>query len=201
MFIQVITGTVTDMDGMNEQEERWHRDLRPGAVGFLGSTSGVTDDNRFFVAARFESSEAAAKNSERREQAAWWSDMEKNVSAVSFHDCNRVETFFGGGSNDAGFVQVMQGRVLDADALRRVEQRILEAEDTFRAARPDVIGQVIAYHDDGDTYSDIVYFSSETEARANEQKEMPAELQQLMEELMRAAAIDEYLDLKNPALR
>jgi hypothetical protein len=120
---------------------------------------------------------------------------------VSFHDCNRVETFFGGGSNDAGFVQVMQGRVLDADALRRVEQRILEVEDTFRAARPDVIGEVIAYHDDADTYSDIVYFSSESEARANEQKDMPAELQQFTEELMRAAVIDEYLDLKNPALR
>jgi hypothetical protein len=59
---------------------------------------------------------------------------------------------------------------------------------------------VLAYHDDGDTYSDIVYFTSESEARANEQKEMPGELQQLMEQLMSAAAIDQYIDLKHPVL-
>jgi hypothetical protein len=201
MFIQVITGTVTDVDGFHEQEERWHAELRPGAVGFLGSTSGVTDDNRFFVAARFESADAAAKNNERPEQDAWWSDIEKTVADVLFHDCSRVETFFGGGSNDAGFVQVMQGRVLDADAITRVGQRIADLEDAFRAARPDVIGEVIAYHDDGGTYSDIVYFTSESEARANERKEMPAEIQQLSEQLMSAAAIDEYIDLESPVLR
>jgi hypothetical protein len=200
MFIQVITGTVTDVDGFNERVERWHSDLEPGAVGFLGSTAGITEANRFFVAARFESAGAATKNSERPEQGAWWSEVEKTVTDVTFHDCTRVETFFGGGSNDAGFVQVMQGRVLDADAIKRVEQRITELEDTFRASRPDVMGEVIAYHDDGDTYSDIVYFTSESDARANEQKEMPAELQQLMGELMSAAAIDEYIDLKHPVL-
>jgi hypothetical protein len=200
MFIQVITGTVTDVDGFNERVERWHSDLRPGAIGFLGSTVGITETKRFFVAARFESAEAAAKNSERPEQGAWWSEVEKNVTDVTFHDCTRVATFFGGGSNEAGFVQVMQGRVLDRDAIKRVEQRITELEDTFHTARPDVLGEVLAYHDDGDAYSDIVYFTSESEARANEQKEMPAELQQLMEQLMSAAAIDEYLDLRHPVL-
>jgi hypothetical protein len=201
MFIQVITGTVTDVDGFHEQEERWFAELRPGAVGFLGSTSGITADNRFFVAARFESADAAAKNNSRPEQGAWWSDTEKTVTDVSFHDCNRVETFFGGGSNDAGFVQVMQGRVLDAEAVKDVEQKIAQVEDAFRAARPDVIGEVIAYHDGGDTYSDIVYFTSESEARVNEQKEMPAEVQQLSEQLMSAVAIDEYIDLRSPVLR
>jgi len=200
MFIQVITGTVTNVDGFNQQVERWYSDLKPGAIGYLGTTSGITDANRFFVAARFESAEAAAKNSERPEQGAWWSDTEKTVTDVTFHDCTRVETFFGGGSNEAGFVQVMQGRVLDADAIKRVEQRIAELEGAFRASRPDVMGEVLAYHDDGDTYSDIVYFTSESEARANEQKEMPAELQQLTEQLMSAAAIDEYIDLKHPVL-
>jgi hypothetical protein len=95
----------------------------------------------------------------------------------------------------------MQGRVVDADALTSVERRMVDLEDTFRNARPDVLGQVVAYHDDGDTYTDIVYFTSEAEARANEQRDMPAELQQLMEQLMSAAAVDEYLDLKDPVLR
>ena len=69
------------------------------------------------------------------------------------------------------------------------------------AARPDVIGETIAYHDDGDGYTDIVYFTSEADARANEKKEMPAEAQKLMEELMSAVEVDEYLDLKDPSMR
>jgi hypothetical protein len=63
-----------------------------------------------------------------------------------------------------------------------------------------VIGETIAYHDDGDGYTDIVYFSSEAEARANEQKEMPAEAQKLLDDLMSAVVVDEYFDLKDPAL-
>jgi hypothetical protein len=77
---------------------------------------------------------------------------------------------------------------------------MVDLEDTFRSARPDVIGQVVAFHDDGPTYTDIVYFTSEAEARANEQNDMPAELQELMEQLMSAAEVDEYLDLKDPVL-
>ena len=71
------------------------------------------------------------------------------------------------------------------------------------AADCEVVTSAIATHsdDDGDTYTDIVYFTSEAEARANEQKEMPAELQQLMEQLMSAASIDEYIDLTDPVLR
>ena len=46
-----------------------------------------------------------------------------------------------------------------------------------------------------------MYFTSEAEARANEQKEMPAEAQKLFEELMSAVEVDEYFDLKDPSLR
>jgi hypothetical protein len=51
------------------------------------------------------------------------------------------------------------------------------------------------------TGSGIVYFTSESEARANEQYEMPAEIQQLSDQLMSAEAIDEYMDLESPVLR
>ena len=46
--------------------------------------------------------------------------MEKVVDDVTFHDCSRIETLFGGGKDDARFVQVMQGHVKDrakADAM------------------------------------------------------------------------------------
>ena len=73
-------------------------------------------------------------------------------------------------------------------------------EKVFGEARPDVVGEVIAMHDDG-TYTDIVYFSSQADARANETKQMSAEAQAMFEALMSAIAVDEYLDLTAPELR
>src|SRR3954462_5012624 len=106
MFIQVISGKVNDTDSFQRLGDKWEAEVRPGAVGYLGVTEGTTDDGRFFVAARFESAEAAAKNSARPEQGAWFAEVEKIVDDVTFHDCSHIETLFGGGKDDAGFVQV-----------------------------------------------------------------------------------------------
>jgi hypothetical protein len=201
MFIQVITGKVNDVEGFRKQDERWQEELRPGATGFLGSTAGATEDGRFVVTARFESADAAKRNSERPEQGAWWADTERYLSDVEFHDCSKSMTLFGGGSDDATFVQVMRGRITDRAKLDAIESRYSEFEPVLGAARPDVIGETIAFYDDGDGYADIVYFTSEADARANEQKEMPAEAQKLFEELMSAITVDEYLDLKDPVMR
>ena len=196
MFIQVISGTVTDVDAMQRLAERWDQELRPGATGFLGVTEGVTDDDRFVVLARFESKDAADRNSERPEQGEWWAEMEKVVTDVSFHDCSRVETLFGGGKNEANFVQVMQGRVKDRAKADAMFSKSAESEKMLGEARPDVIGEVIAIHDDGDTYTDVVYFSSEEEARANEAKPMPPEAAEMMAELEAAVDVTEFLDLR-----
>jgi hypothetical protein len=196
MFIQVISGTVNDADAFQRLGDRWEAELRPGATGFLGVTEGTTDDGRFMVAARFESKEAAMRNSERPEQGEWFAEMEKVVEDVTFHDCSRVETLFGGGKDEATFVQVMQGRVKDRAKADAMFARAAEAEKVLGGARPDVIGEVVAIHDDGDGYTDAVYFSSESEARANEAKPMPAEAQQMMQEFENALETAEYLDLK-----
>jgi hypothetical protein len=198
MFIQVISGTVTDAAAMQRLVERWEKELRPGAAGFLGTTEGTTDDNRFIVLARFESSEAARKNSDRPEQGAWWAEMEKATDDVTVHDCSRVETLFGGGKDDAGFVQVMQGRIIDQAKADAMFTRASDAEAMLQSIRPDVIGEVIAIHDDGDGYTDVVYFTSESEARANEQKPMPDDAQAMMQEMESALEVSDYLDLKQP---
>ena len=201
MFVQVISGKVTDPEALERLGDQWQTELKPGAVGYLGVTEGMTDDGRFFVAARFESSEAAAKNSARPEQGEWFAQVEKVVEDVTFHDCSRVETLFGGGKDDAGFVQVMQGRVKDAAKADAMFARASEAEKVLGAVRPDVIGEVVAIHDDGTGYTDIVYFTSEAEARAAEQREMPADAQAMMAEFESALEVDEYLDLKRITLR
>jgi hypothetical protein len=122
--------------------------------------------------------------------------MEKIVEDVTFHDCSRVETLFGGGKNEAKFVQVMQGRIKDKAKADTMFTKGAEAEKVLGGARPDVIGEVVAIHDDGDTYTDVVYFSSEEEARANEAKPMPEEAQQMMQEMDAAIEVTEYLDLR-----
>ncbi|MDQ1429640.1 MAG: hypothetical protein QOF40_242 [Actinomycetota bacterium] len=196
MFIQVISGTVTDPDAMERLSERWEQELKPGATGYLGVTQGIADDNRFVALARFESPEAAAKNSARPEQGKWWAELEQVIKDVTVHDSSRVETLFGGGKNDAKFVQVMQGRIKDRAKADAMFSRASDAEKLLGEARPDVIGEVVAIHDDGDTYTDVVYFSSEEEARANEQKPMPEAAQALMAEMDSALEVTEFIDLR-----
>ena len=46
----------------------WAAEAAPGAIAWLGSTSGVTDDGQLVALARFESEEAAQQNSDRPDQ-------------------------------------------------------------------------------------------------------------------------------------
>lgn len=199
MFIQVITGTVADLEGLKRQVERWQAEVRPGATGYLGTTAGVTDDGRLAVLARFESEEAARRNSQRSEQGNWWAETEKCLNGVAFLESASVDTLLGGGNNAAGFVQVMVGRVKDTAMLEALGPRKAEIESALRRARPDVLGDVMIVTADG-SYIEAVYFASEAEARRAEARPLPDDMAGLMEDFMAALAIDEYLDLKEPWL-
>ena len=195
MFIQVIRGQATDREGLRRQFDRWNEELRPS--GFLGSTAGITEDGRFIAAVRFETADAARANSQRDEQGAWWAETEKCLEAAAFQDSTEVITMQGGSSNAAGFVQVMCGRVTDAGKMEALRPRMGEMESAMKRHRPDVLGDLIAVNSDG-TYTDVVYFESEAEARQGETKEMPADVGALFTVMMSAIAVDEYLDLKDP---
>jgi hypothetical protein len=199
MFVQLITGRVTDEDGVRAQDERWQREVRPGAAGFLGSTVGLTGDGRFVASARFESADAAQRNSARPEQDKWWSEMQQYVTDVDFHDSSDVLLLAGGGSDDATFVQVMRGAISDREGLRELFGRVDEWEAFVHSARPDILGEILVLFDD-DTFADLVYFTSEAEARAGEQKELSAEQQAMLDKWMRVLDIQEYLDLADPIL-
>ena len=168
MFAQVIQGRATDPAGLQKQWERWVEDVKPGAEGFLGSTAGVTSDGEFIAVARFESEEAAQKNSSRPEQSAWWEETSQYLADPMFHDCREVDVFGGGGSDEAGFVQVIQGKTKDVGNSRELDARM---EPTMRERRPDVIGGVNAWHPENGRFTTVIYFTSEAEARAKE-KEM-----------------------------
>ena len=196
MFVQVIEGRVSDREGLRRQMDKWMTDLRPGATGFLGSTAGVTEDGRGIVFARFESAAAATANSERPEQGAWWNETAKCYSGdVTFADSEDTETCLGGGSNDAGFVQVMRGTA-DRDQLHAMDAAFEQVAPSWR---PDLIG-ILRVWTGPDGYTDIGYFTSEAEAREGEKKDPPPELAEQMgrfEQLMQGV---EFIDLKDPWL-
>jgi hypothetical protein len=195
MFIQVIQGRCQDADRLRERLDVWEETLADGAEGWLGSTAGVTDDGTFVAVARFESRALAEANSSRPEQDAWWQSTAKCFDGdVAFHDYDDAFTMLDGGSDDAGFVQVMRGRVDDAAGMRKFMQ---EPMDGLREMRPEIIGGVIAVADDGD-FTQTIYFTSEAEAREGEKKEMPEEVQRDMEAGMGQMHDMVFLDLRDP---
>jgi hypothetical protein len=197
MFVQVIEGRVADRDGLRRQMDRWMTELRPGATGFLGSTAGVADDGYAIAFARFESAAAAKSNSERPEQGRWWTETEKCFDGeVTFTDSDDLETFLAGGSNDAGFVQVMKGSGADRDRLHAMDESFVEHAASFR---PDLIGGLRVWTGP-DTYVEVAYFTSEAKAREGETKEPPAELADQMGEFQDLMANVEFLDLRDPWL-
>ena len=91
MFAQIIRGKVSDQRAVRPVLDRWMTELGPTAKGWLGSTSGITDDNEVFVLVRFESEEAARANSDKPEQGQWWAEMEKVFDGEpTFQDSNNV---------------------------------------------------------------------------------------------------------------
>lgn len=198
MFVQVIQGRVSDTGGVRAAFEQWARNLAPTAVGWLGTTAGVTDDGRFVALVRFESEEAARRNSDRLEQEAWWAVTSRLFEGdATFHNCPDVVVDLVGDPDAAGFVQVIQGQSSSQGSARELKGR---SSAEWAAFRPDIIGSVVAEHDAG-AYTMAVYFSSEEAAREGERKEPPPELKEQMEE-MAALSIgeQEFFDLKQPWL-
>jgi hypothetical protein len=165
MFVQVIEGKIKDPDLLQRQLDRWRQEIKPGAKGYLGSTSGITPDGTSIAVIRFDSEAAARANSERPEQGAWWNETEKAFDgSVNFTETSDTELLFDGGSNDAGFVQIMKGKAKDPAAFRAWSQ---QHEGRLREIRPDLIGGIDAWLPDG-RFISTAYFTSEAEARKNE---------------------------------
>lgn len=117
---------------------------------------------------------------------------------VEFHDCSEVELARGGGSDRAGFVQVIQGRTGDPARLR---ERSVVFDERLGDVRPDVLGFVAALHDGEDgAFTMVGYFTSEEEARAGERAELPAEAAEARREQMDLMQDVRYHDLREPWL-
>ena len=197
MFVQMMEGKVSDAAGLRRQMDQWETELRPGATGFLGATGGVSSDGTAFMMARFDSPESAEANSSRPEQGEWWAETEKCFDGpVTFAESTDVDLMLGGGSDEAGFVQVMKGSTPDREQLEEMDEVFSSAVADWR---PDILGGVRVWTG-ADTFVQIGYFSSEAEAREGEQKEPPAELAARFEGADAPMADMEFMDLTDPMI-
>jgi hypothetical protein len=191
VFIQIIQGKCTKQEELRAAMDRWRVECEPGALGFLGGTYGFTDDDMFCAVVRFESREAARANSARPDQGRWWESVEPLFDGpVEFHDCSDVMLMMDGGSDQAGFVQIIRGKADDPDALRAM----MSDTELLHDMRPDILGATLAIEPDG-TFTETVAFTDEESARAGEQREMPAEMRERMERAMHDVR---FMDLHHP---
>jgi hypothetical protein len=195
VYVQIIEGRAADAAGMQRLMGSWMDELRPGATGFLGTTAGVASDGRAVAVVRFESADAARANSDRPEQGAWWAEMEQCYDgAVEFTESEDIQTFLNGGSNDAGFVQVMKSGDVDRAAVARLDAAFERHAGSWR---PDIIGGLRVWTGSDSGY-DITYFTSESAARDGESKPPPDELAELFAEFEALMANTEFIDLPDP---
>jgi hypothetical protein len=101
----------------------------------------------------------------------------------------------GGGSDRAGFVQVIRGRASEVSRLRALGN---EAEGLLRQHRPEIIGGSIGWKPDGD-FTQTVYFTSEVAARQGEANAAP-ELRRFMEGWQALVENVRFFDLREPLL-
>jgi hypothetical protein len=135
------------------------------------------------------------RNSARPEQGAWWQRMQECFDGdVTFHDCDDATIWMEGGSDDAGFVQVIQGRVTDPERFRHMMEQPM---DTLHEERPEIIGGTLAMQPDG-WFTETVAFRTEAEARQGERKQMPEDVRREMEQEMSLMQDVTYKDLHHP---
>jgi hypothetical protein len=198
MFVQVIEGHVQDAAALRAAVDEWFQRVSPGATGWLGSTSGVTDDGHAIALVRFDSEQAARDNSARPEQDEWWAQTSKLFDGEpTFSESSDINLDIVGDPDSAGFVQVMKGR---GNSPERVGELMAQNSDAWAEFRPDILGNLGVGHPGG-AYTMALFFTSEEAAREGESKELPEHLMAQMAEMASLTVGEtEFLDLKDPWL-
>lgn len=197
MFIQVMQGRVSDAEAIQARFTAWVEELAPSAEGWLGSTAGMTENGEFIAMVRFEDEPAARHNSDRPEQGVWWAETSDLFDdGAQFHDYPNTQLFLGGGSDDAGFVQFIQGTYMGEGT----PADVVEDENELGEMRPELIGGIYGWNDRGH-FTQAVYFTSEEEARRGEETMGDdEEMARQVETWMSRVENMRYLDLRHPWL-
>jgi hypothetical protein len=193
VFIQMVEGACREQDDMRMLVEEWCGRMAD-EPGWLGGTYGFTDDDRFIGVGRYESAAAWKQCCAAADAGMWWAAAaEMFDSAPEIHQSEDVMMMLDGGSDAAGFVQVMRGKVGNPDKLRRI-MTDQDMTSMLHQARPEIIGATLLIEDDG-SFTETISFTDEDSARKGEAMNMPAEV---AADLQEAMAEVNYYDLHNP---
>ena len=189
MFIQIIQGRATNPPGIRRDLGRWQRQLAVDADGWLGSTTGITEDGWSITVVHFASEAHARRNRDRPEQREWWRDASQHLARVISHDAPKVHLHWDGGAQQAGFVQVIQGHSDDIEGMANLAREA-----------PHLLGITVAEHADppGD-YTQIGYFTSEQDAR-RPSPEPPGADEPVLERAPSVMTNGRCFDLRDPQM-
>jgi hypothetical protein len=183
MFTEVIQGHTNDPAAARRNLERWAR-----TTGATNITAGVTADGRFIAVTTF-GSEASA----RATNADWHDLLDGHVTVTNG---TRTDIFTTGDLARARFVQIVQGQVTDLNAARWHKDAL---QEELAAHLPCLLGTLTVEHDE-ERFTRVLYFTTETEARAGE-RDMPAAVRRRDEPALRLLVGPlEFLDLRDPWL-
>ncbi|HEU4398103.1 MAG TPA: hypothetical protein VFU54_09765 [Actinomycetota bacterium] len=197
MFIRIMRGRVVDGARMRFELARWRQEQGAGTPGWQRLTAGVSDGGEAVAVFRFDDEAAARRSGERPQQANWRASVERQLAgSATWYDCPVVNVMKAGDEADAGFVQVMQGRLVDPVRLAAMRA---EVERTLRERAPHVLGVTVAEHADGVGFTEVTYFTSEREARAGE-RQMPVEMAVQLGTVRSYMEGLEFLELREPLI-
>jgi hypothetical protein len=138
VFIRIMRGRVVGGAGTRVDLVRWRQEVGSGTPGWQRLTAGVTDDGEAVAVFRFADEAAAWRSTERPEHAAWQATVDRHLSGpATWYDCPVVSVMKGGDDAEAGFVQVMHGRLVDPVRLAAMRA---EVERTLRERAPTCSG-------------------------------------------------------------
>jgi hypothetical protein len=198
MFIRVIQGRATNPPGIRRDLGRWQRLLAADAHGWLGTTAGITGDGWSITVVRFASETQARRNSDRPEQREWWRDASQHLARIAVHDAPKVHLYRDGGADEAGFVQVIQGH---SDDLERIAGLGRDQEKVLARKAPQILGMTVAAHADwpGD-FTQVLYFTSEQDARRFAQKPLSEAEEPVLGQLCSQMTNSRCFDLRDPQI-
>lgn len=191
MYIQMAQGKCDRQDEMRQLIDDWSTEMA-GREGWLGGTYGFTDDGRFVGVVRYESAAACERLFADEVSKKGWATAQGLCQNLEMHESGDVTMVLEGGSDSAGFVQVMRGHIGDPERFRHLASD--EMMTMLHQARPEVIGGTLAVEPDG-SFIETISFTDEGSARKGESANMPEEVRA---DLEAAYADVEFIDLHTP---
>ncbi len=192
MFVRVVQASVVSKPLLRNA---WEHLLDAFAMhdAWLGATGGIDKDGRFHAWVTFTDSDEADEVFNDPEVARWHDQFLHHLAEANVTPTSDARVLIPGGGS-AGFVQFVAGDALDKEKLEAV---MLAFQQEVVEYRLDVLGSMIAWLGP-DSFSSIVFFSSEAEARRGESLEFPGGISALLGEVMQVLKNLEYIDIRDP---